>query len=402
MDRYEAPSEDEFGPETALIRGGTRRTPYGETSEAIFLTSGFVYDSAAAAEARFTGDEPGFVYSRYGNPTLEVLETRLALLEGAEGCHVTASGMSGVFTALFCHLRGGDHVVASRALFGSCFVILGTILPRYGITTTFVEGSDLAAWEAAMRPNTRAVFLETPANPTLDLVDVAAVAKIAHAAGAKVFIDNVFATPLGQKPLELGADVVIYSATKHIDGQGRVLGGAVLADKKFLTDDFLPYYRHTGPALSPFNAWVLVKGLETLGLRVERQVASAHRLAQLVEAHPAAKWVRYPWLESHPHHELAKRQMKNGGTLVSLDLGSKAAAFAFLDALQLVDISNNLGDTKSLATHPTTTTHRAMEAADRAAMGITDGLVRLSIGLEGIEDLERDLSRALDAARRVG
>lgn len=404
MDRYEAPSlnEDELSPETALIRGGVRRTPYGETSEAIFLTSGFVYDSAEAAEARFTGDDPGFVYSRYANPTLEVLETRLALLEGAEACHVTASGMSGVFTALFCHLRGGDHVVASRALFGSCFFILNTILPRYGITTTFVDGDDLAAWQAAMRPNTRAVFLETPANPTLDIIDIAAVSKIAHDAGARVFIDNVFATPLGQKPLELGADVVIYSATKHIDGQGRVLGGAVLSDKKFLTDDFMPYYRHTGPAMSPFNAWVLVKGLETLALRVERSAASAHRLARLIEAHPGAKSVRYPWLESHPHHALAKRQMTNGGTLVALDLGSKQAAFAFLNALSLVDISNNLGDTKSLATHPSTTTHRAMEAPDRAAMGITEGLVRLSIGLEGIQDLERDLSRALDAAQRVG
>jgi O-succinylhomoserine sulfhydrylase len=394
-----------WGLETALVRGGLTRTGHGETAEAIFLTSGYVYESAASAEARLAGEEPGFVYSRYGNPTLEMLEKRLALIEGAAACTVTASGMAAVFTGLFCHLRAGDHVVASRALFGSCFVILATILPRYGITATFVDGADLAAWETAMRPETRAVFVETPANPTLDLVDLAAVCRIAHAHGrpgqVKVFVDNVFASPLGQKPLDLGADVVMYSATKHIDGQGRCLGGAILADAKFLTDDFMPYYRHTGPALSPFNAWVLLKGLETLGLRIERQSASALALARFAESHAAVKAVRYPWLDSHPQHALARRQMKNGGTVIALDLGSKPAAFAFLDALAIVDISNNLGDTKSLATHPLTTTHRAMEEKDRAAMGITPGLVRLSVGLEGIADLERDLGRAFDAAGRA-
>ncbi|HET8727261.1 MAG TPA: O-succinylhomoserine sulfhydrylase [Alphaproteobacteria bacterium] len=394
------PTED-LSLDTALVRGGLRRSEFGETSEAIFLTSGFVYGSAAAAEARFDGTDPGFVYSRYANPTLDVLEKRLALIEGAEKCHATASGMAAVFTGLFCWLRAGDHVVASRALFGSCHVILTTILPRYGIEATLVDGADLDAWAAAMRPNTRAVFLETPANPTLDLVDVAAVAKIAHEAGAKVFVDNVFASPLGQRPLELGADVVMYSATKHIDGQGRCLGGAVLADAEFCNDHFMPYYRHTGPALSPFNAWVLLKGLETLSIRVERQAESALKLARCIEAHPAARAVRHPFLPSHPQHELAKRQMKSGGTLVAFDLGSKSAAFAFLDALRIVDISNNLGDTRSLATHPMTTTHRAMAESDRAAMGITDGLVRLSVGLEGIDDLTRDLSRALDAAARA-
>lgn len=368
-------------------------------SEAIFLTSGFVYDSAERAEARFAGEDEGFVYSRYANPTLEVLEKRLALIEGAEACHVTASGMAAVFTGLLCYLRAGDHIVASRALFGSCHVILTTILPRYGIEATLVDGADLDAWQAAMRPNTRAIFLETPANPTLDLVDLAAVAEIAHAGGAKVFVDNVFASPLGQKPLELGADVVMYSATKHIDGQGRCLGGALLADAEFCNDHFMPYYRHTGPALSPFNAWVLAKGLETLSIRVERQTRSAHRLAEFIEAEGGARTVRYPFLASHPQHDLARRQMKSGGTIVSLDLGSKRAAFAFINALRIVDISNNLGDTRSIATHPMTTTHRAMAVEDRAAMGITDGLVRLSIGLEGYDDLQADVERALAAAK---
>jgi O-succinylhomoserine sulfhydrylase len=389
------------GVETRLVRGGLDRSPFGETAEAIYPTSGFTYASAAEAEARFAGEEQGFVYSRYGNPTLEILERRLALIEGAEKAHVTASGMAAVFTGLLCHLRAGDHVVSSRALFGSCFVILTTILPRYGIETTLVDGTDLDAWGAAMRPNTRAVFLETPANPTLDIVDLAAVAEIAHGVGAKVFIDNVFASPLGQKPLEFGADVVMYSATKHIDGQGRVLGGALLADAAFCADHFMPYYRHTGPALSPFNAWVLLKGLETLSIRLERQASTAEALARLLEGHGAARNVRYPWLASHPQHDLARRQMRTGGTVVSFDLGSRNAAFAFLDALAIVDISNNLGDTKSLATHPLTTTHRAMAEADRTAMGITPGLVRLSVGLETPADLAADLERALDAAGRA-
>lgn len=404
MDQALFPPNNDISLETALVRGGLRRSDFGEMSEAIFLTSGFVYDSAERAEARFAGEDEGFVYSRYANPTLEVLEKRLALIEGAEVCHVTASGMAAVFTGLFCYLRAGDHVIASRALFGSCHVILTTILPRYGIETTLVDGADLDAWQAAMRPNTRAIFLETPANPTLDLVDLAAVSEIAHAGGAKVFVDNVFASPLGQKPLELGADVVMYSATKHIDGQGRCLGGALLADAEFCTEHFMPYYRHTGPALSPFNAWVLAKGLETLSIRIERQTRSAHRLAEFIEAEGGesgggARTVRYPFLESHPQHELARRQMKSGGTVVSLDLGGKQAAFAFINALRIFDISNNLGDTRSIATHPMTTTHRAMAVEDRAAMGITDGLVRLSVGLEGYDDLQADVERALAAAK---
>ncbi|HWK45465.1 MAG TPA: O-succinylhomoserine sulfhydrylase [Stellaceae bacterium] len=398
---YPGDDAEPFGLDTTLVRGGLTRTEFGETSEAIFMTSGFVYESAGAAEARFAGDDPGFVYSRYANPTLDILERRLALLEGAEQCHATASGMAAIFTGLFCYLRAGDHLVASRALFGSCFFIINTILPRYGIETTMVDGGDLDAWARAFRPNTKAVFLETPANPTLDLIDLAAVAKLAHAAGAKVFVDNVFATPLGQRPLELGADVVMYSATKHIDGQGRCLGGALLSDKAFCTDHFMPYYRHTGPAMSPFNAWVLLKGLETLAIRLERQAATAQTLAELAESHRAVRSVRYPFLRSHPQYALARRQMQSGGTVLSFDLGSKTAAFAFMDALKIIDISNNLGDTKSLVTHPTTTTHRAMPEEDRQAMGITEGLVRLSAGLEGAVDLLRDVSRALDAAARV-
>jgi O-succinylhomoserine sulfhydrylase len=388
-----------LSPETVLVRGGTRRTPYGETSEAIFLTSGFVYDSAAAAEARFTGDDPGFVYSRYGNPTLEVLETRLALLEGAEGCHVTASGMSGVFTALFCHLRGGDHVVASRALFGSCFVILGTILPRYGITTTFVDGADLAAWEAAMRPNTRAVFLETPANPTLDLVDVAAVAQIAHAAGAKVFIDNVFATPLGQKPLELGADVVIYSATKHIDGQGRCLGGIILSSEAFIAEHIHNFLRQTGPSLSPFNAWTLVKGLETLAIRVRQQTETAAAVADVLAQHPKISRLIYPGRADHPQAATVKKQMRAGSTLIGFEVkGGKAATFRFLNALKLSRISNNLGDAKSLVTHPATTTHQRLTPEARAELGISEGFVRYSAGLEHRDDLIEDMQAALEKA----
>lgn len=387
-----------WGVETALVRGGLARTPYGETSEALFLTSGFVYETAADAEARFAGEQPGFVYSRYANPTLDMFERRLALIEGAEKCHGTASGMAAIFTALFCALRAGDHLVASRALFGSCHFIVTTLLPRYGIETSLVDGTDMTAWANAFRPNTKAVFIETPANPTLELIDIRAVADLAHAAGAKLFVDNVFATPLGQRPLDLGADVVMYSATKHIDGQGRCLGGAVLADAKFLSEHFLPYYRHTGPAMSPFNAWVLLKGLETLALRVERQTATAGALARLIESHRAARRTLYPTLPSHPQHALALRQMANGGTLVSFDLGSRAAAFAFMDALKIIDISNNLGDAKSMVTHPMTTTHRAMAEEARRDMGITDGLVRFSAGLESLTDLSLDIERALDAA----
>lgn len=391
---------DEYGLDTRLVRGGLKRSNYGETSEAIYMTSGFAYETAAVAEARFSGEDPGYVYSRYRNPTLDAFESRMALLEGAEACHGTASGMAAVFAALMAHLKAGDHVVAARALFGSCFYILTTLLPRYGIESTLVDGADLAAWQAAVRPNTRAFFLETPANPTLALIDVKAVADIAHAARAKLFIDNVFATPLLQKPLELGADVVVYSATKHIDGQGRCLGGAVLADAAFCTDQLQPFLRHTGPALSPFNAWILVKGLETLSLRVERSTQSALAIAQFLEGTGAVERVFYPYLPSHPQYELAKRQMKAGGTLVTFALkGGRDAAFAFMDALKVVDISNNLGDSRSLITHPMTTTHRAISEDDRRAMGITEGLVRLSVGLESLADLRADLEGALKAAK---
>lgn len=387
-----------LGLDTLLVRGGLARSPHGETAEALYLTSGFVYESAEQAEARFKGEEAGFVYSRYGNPTVEVLERRLALLEGAEACLATASGMAAVFTSLFCALKAGDRVVASRALFGSCHFIITQILPRFGIESLLVDGADLAAWEAALAKPTAAVFIETPANPTLDLVDIRAVADLAHRAGARVYVDNVFATPLGQRPLALGADVVVYSATKHIDGQGRCLGGAVLADAAFLKEVFMPVYRHTGPALSPFNAWVLLKGLETLPLRVERHARSAERLARALEEHPVVQRVRYPFLASHPQEALARRQMTTGGTLVTLDLGSKRRAFAFLNALRLFDISNNLGDAKSLATHPVTTTHRTLSENERQAIGVTDGVVRLSIGLEDPDDLWRDLEQALAAA----
>jgi O-succinylhomoserine sulfhydrylase len=392
-----------LGVETRLVRGGLTRSQHGETCEAIFLSSGFVYDDAAAAEARFAGEQPGFMYSRYANPTIEMFERRMALIEGAEACHATASGMAAVFASLMCHLKAGDHVVSSRALFGSCFYIIGTLLPRYGIEVSFVDGHDLGQWERAISAKTRAVFFETPANPTIALVDIAAVSALAHRVGAKVIVDNVFATPLLQKPLQLGADVVVYSATKHIDGQGRCLGGAVLADAQFCKDQVMPFLRHTGPALSPFNAWVLVKGLETLNLRLERQCATAKHIAELLSGHRAVARTLYPLLPSHPQYALARRQMTDGGTVVSFELkGDKAAAFAFMNALEIVDISNNLGDSKSLITHPATTTHRSMPEEERLRAGITPGLIRLSLGLETPADLARDVERGLAAAAAVG
>ena len=390
---------EDFDFETQAIRGGLARSPFGETAEAIYLTSGFVYSSAEAAEARFKGEEPGFIYSRYGNPTVAMFEQRLAGLDGAEMAYATASGMAAVWNGLLACVRAGDHVLASRVLFGSCFHIIANLLPRYGVETSFVDSADPAEWAAAMRPNTKVVFLETPANPTLVLLDLKAIADIAHAGGARLLVDNALASPIVQQPFKFGADIVVYSATKHIDGQGRCMGGAILADKAFLETEFQPFMRHTGPSLSPFNAWVLVKGLETLALRVERQSQTAQALARRIEAHGAIKRAYYPFLESHPQQALARRQMVTGGTLVSFDLGSKAAAFAFLNTLQIVDISNNLGDAKSLATHPATTTHRALPEADRLKIGIGEGLVRLSVGLESEAALGRDLDRALDAAR---
>ncbi len=393
---------NDFDPETLLVRGGLARSPHGETAEALYLSSGFVYDSAEAAEARFKGDEPGYIYSRYGNPTVRMFEDRLALVEGAEACYGTSSGMAAVWAGLLAHLRAGDHLVASRVLFGSCLTVIQTLLPRFGVETSLIDGTDPAAWASAVRPNTRAFFLESPANPTLSLIDIAAVAGVAREAGIRLVVDNALASPIVQSPTRLGADTVIYSATKHIDGHGRCLGGAVLARAAWLQQEFQPFLRHTGPALSPFNAWVLLKGLETLALRVEKASENALAVAREIEAHPAAERVFYPFLESFPQYRLARRQMRTGGTLVAFDVGSKRAAFAFLNALEVIDISNNLGDNKSLATHPATTTHRTLSEADRAVAGITEGLVRLSIGLESVGDLGRDVARALDAARAAG
>ncbi len=391
---------DQWEPATQLIRGGLSRSPFGETSEAMFLTQSFVYGSAEEADARFAGTSngPQFVYSRYSNPTTQMFEDKLALLEGAELCRSTASGMAAIATALTGLVKAGDHVLSGRALFGSCRWILDKHLPRFGVETTSVAGPDLDAWKAAIRPNTKVVLIETPANPLLEITDIEEVAKIARAAGALVVVDNVFATPLYQKPLTLGADVVVYSATKHIDGGGRVLGGAILGKQALLEEAYKDFLRHTGPALSPFNAWVLLKGLETLELRVDRQTKSAAALADLVADHPAAKRVFYPHRKDHPQYAVAKKQMSAGSTLLAFDLGSQQAAFNFLNALQIVDISNNLGDSKSLATHPTTTTHRSMSEEDRLAVGVTPGCVRLSVGLEGLGDLSRDIGRALDAA----
>jgi O-succinylhomoserine sulfhydrylase len=390
---------DEYHRDTKLVRGGLKRTEFQETSEALFLNSGYVYDSAEEAAAAFAGEADRYVYSRYGNPTVTMLQDRLATLEGAEACLATGTGMAGVFAALACQLDTGDRVVASRALFGACYAILHDILPRWGITTEFVDGTDLEQWRAALATPAKLVFFESPSNPMLDLVDIEAVAKMAHAAGAKVIIDNVFATPIAQHPLQLGADIVIYSATKHIDGQGRVLGGAVLASEDFIKNQMLKFYRQTGPSISPFNAWVLLKSLETLALRVDRQAATALDLATWLESRTDIAELRYPGLTSHPQHELATRQMSNGGSLLAFTLvGGKDAAFQVLNNLQLIDISNNLGDSKTLACHPGSTTHSSIIAADRADMGIADGSIRLSIGLEDAADLKADLEQALNAA----
>ncbi|MEL6280872.1 MAG: O-succinylhomoserine sulfhydrylase [Pseudomonadota bacterium] len=386
---------------TRLVHEGSRRSAYGEVSEALFLTQGFLYPSASAAEARFEGEGPedSFIYARYGNPTVAMFEDRIAAYEGAEAAFATASGMAAMNAAMFSQLKAGDHVVASQALFGSCLYVIETLLPRFGVETTLVHGPDLDAWSAAMRPETKLVFLETPANPTLELIDIAAVAEIAHGGGARVVVDNVFATPVFQKPLELGADMVMYSATKHIDGQGRCLGGVLLSDEETIRGPVETYLKHTGGAMSPFNAWVMLKGLETLELRVRTQSASAARLADAVADHPGRARVLYPGRTDHPQFELAQRQMTSGATMLAIELsGGKSAAFAFLDALQIVGISNNLGDAKSLATHPATTTHQRLTAEARAALGIGDGLVRLSVGLEDAGDLVADVSRALDAA----
>jgi len=383
---------------TKLVHGGTRRSGYGEVSEALFLTQGFVYDTAEAAQARFVEAGPDeFIYARYGNPTVAMFEERIAALEGAEDAFATASGMAAVSGALTAMLRAGDHVVAARALFGSCLYVLEEVLTRFGVEVSFVDGTDLDQWRAAIRPGTRAVFFETVANPTLEVVDIAAVADLAHAVGATVVVDNVFATPVFSDAIAQGADVVVYSATKHIDGQGRCLGGVVLGRRDFIRKVLEPYLKHTGGALSPFNAWVMLKGLETIDLRVRAQAAGARAIAEALQGDARLR-VIYPGLSDHPQHALAIRQMGQGGTLLALDIaGGQAAAFRFLNALQVVLISNNLGDAKSIATHPATTTHQRLAEERRAALGITPGLVRLSVGLEDPEDLLADLRAALDA-----
>jgi O-succinylhomoserine sulfhydrylase len=380
------------------VHGGTNRSHHGETSEAIFLTQGFVYDTSEAAERRFKGEDEGFVYSRYANPTTDMFEKRMCALEGAEDARAMASGMAAVANALLCQIRAGDHVVAARALFGSCRWIIEKLMPRYGVEFTLVDGRDLANWEAAVRPNTKLFFLESPTNPTLEVVDIAGVAKLANAVGARLVVDNVFATPLFQKPLELGAHVVVYSATKHIDGQGRCLGGVVLSDKKWIDEALHDYFRHTGPSMSPFNAWTLLKGLETLPLRVRQQTENAARMADILADHPAVSRVVYPGRKDHPQADIIARQMTGGSTLICFDLaGGKEAAFAVQDALEVVSISNNLGDAKSLVTHPATTTHKNLDEAARLELGITGGTLRLSAGLEDGDDLLEDLDQALTA-----
>ena len=385
-------------PATRLVQAGVHRTAYGETAEAMFLTSGFVYGSAEEAEDAFNGNRPRFQYSRFGNPTVTALEERLAAIEGAEACRVTATGMAAIHATLLSHLKTGDRLVASRALFGSCHWIVSTLLPRYGIIGEFVDGGDLDQWRAALSKPAAMVLLETPSNPMLDVLDIRAVCELAHAAGALVVVDNVFATPLLQQPLTMGADVVVYSATKHIDGQGRVLGGAVLGTQKWIEDTLQPFTRNTGPALSPFNAWVLLKGIETLALRVEASCSRAATVADFLADRPEVARVWYPSRADHPQHALAMTQMSAGGTVVTFELaGGKAAAFAFMNALGLIVISNNLGDSKSLITHPATTTHFRIGAEERARLGITDGVLRLSIGLEDALDLQADLASALAA-----
>ncbi|MFO0998248.1 MAG: O-succinylhomoserine sulfhydrylase [Alphaproteobacteria bacterium] len=394
----EAARQERWRPRTRLVRGGQTRSPFSETSEALFMTSGYVYATAEEAEAAFKGDIQRFVYSRYANPTVAMFEERMRLLEGAEAARATSSGMAAVFAALMSPLKAGNRVVAARALFGSCHYIIAELLPRYGIETELVDGTDLDQWKKALARPASAVFFETPSNPTLEVIDMAAVAKLAHAAGAFVVVDNVFASPILQRPLEFGADVVVYSTTKHIDGQGRSLGGIILSSAEFAETHLKNFLRHTGPAMSPFNAWLLVKGLETLELRVMRHAENARAVAEFLAGCPGVRNVIYPELPNHPQHALAMRQMRAGGNVVAFDIeGGKPAAFRTLNLLRLIDISNNLGDTKSLITHPATTTHQRLPPEERARLGIGDGLLRLSVGLEDPEDVKQDLGAALAA-----
>jgi O-succinylhomoserine sulfhydrylase len=389
---------DAYRPETRLVHAGILRSQFGENCEAMFVTQGYVYDSAEQCEARFTGADPGFQYSRFSNPTVAMFEARMAAFEGAEAARATASGMAAVTASLMGQLKAGDHVVAAKALFGSCRYIVEDLLPRYGIASTLVDGVDLDQWRAALRPNTKTLFLETPTNPTLEVIDIAAVAEIAHAAGATLVIDNVFATPLYQSPLRFGADCVVYSATKHIDGQGRCLGGIILGSEAFIQAHVHQFVRQTGPCLSPFNAWVLLKGLETLPVRVRAQTAAAAAVAEALSRHPKVMRLIYPGRSDHPQAATVAKQMQGGSTLVAFEIdGDRATTFRFLNALKLVRISNNLGDAKSLITHPATSTHQRLTPAQRAELGITEGLVRLSAGLEHPDDIAEDILTALEA-----
>jgi O-succinylhomoserine sulfhydrylase len=391
------PAKKIYRPETRLVQSGTLRTPFGETSEALFLTQGYVYDTAAQAEARFKGDDPGYQYSRFANPTVDMFERRMAAFEGAESARATATGMAAVTLALVGQVKAGDHVVAAKAMFGSCRYIVEDYLPRFGVSSTLVDGCDLNSWKNAVRPNTKTFFLESPTNPALEIIDIAEVAKIAHAAGATLVVDNVFATPLFQSPLALGADCVVYSATKHIDGQGRCLGGVVLASEKFIMDNVHMLLRQTGPSMSPFNAWVLLKGLETLAVRVRRQTDSAATLAVALAENAKISRLIYPGSPDHPQAAIAQKQMRGGSTLVAFEIkGGKKSAFRFQDGLKLIRISNNLGDAKSLITHPATTTHARLKPEQRAELGISDGLVRVSVGLEHPDDIVEDVLAALE------
>jgi len=395
----ETGSTKRYRPETRLVHGGTLRSQFGETSEALFLTQGYVYDSAEQCEARFKGQEPGFIYSRYSNPTIEMFERRMIQLEDAEAARSTATGMAAVTTAILAPLKAGDHVVASKALFGSCLYVVQDLLPRYGIETTLVDGLDLDQWQRALRPNTKSFFLESPTNPTLDVLDIPAIAEIAHSGGARLIVDNVFATPIWQSPLSLGADVVVYSATKHIDGQGRCLGGIILSSEAFIAEHIHNFMRQTGPSLSPFNAWALLKGLETLGVRVRAQTETAGKVADVLASHPKISRLIYPGRADHPQAELVKKQMRAGSTLVGFEVkGGKQAAFRCLNALQIARISNNLGDAKSLVTHPATTTHQRLTPEARAELGISEGFIRFSAGLEHADDLIEDFAAALEKA----
>lgn len=393
-----APTPESWRPQTRMVRGGTRRSDFGETSEALFLTSGYVYERAEDAEAAFKGENDNFMYSRFANPTVMMFEERMRLLEGAGGVKSTATGQAAVYASLMSQLKAGDRVVASRALFGSIYFIIGELLPRWGIETEFVDGADLDAWAQALSRPATCVFLETPSNPALEVIDLAAVSEMAHAAGAAVIVDNVFATPILQRPLELGADIVVYSATKHIDGQGRCLGGVVLGSREFCDGPLMTFLRHTGPAMSPFNAWTFLKGLETLELRIARHVDNARTVAAFLEEQDKVTRVLHPDLPSHPQHALAQRQMTGGGSIVAFEIaGGKEAAFRFANSLRLVDISNNLGDSKSLITHPATTTHQRIPEEERLKLGITEGMFRISVGLEDVADVNHDIAQALAA-----